>query len=559
MDQNSVNSDFFVAGGALDPEAACYVERGADQELVEGLRAGRLCYVFAPDYMGKTSLMLRTARRLQQEGVNAAWADLAELGRAGKIDHFYRSLIEQLAGQFQLSVDLEAWWSERAAMGGSQRFVSFLRDAVLPGLAGSVVILLDGMDAGLDRGVLKGLLLAIQSMYGENRHDFAYRRLSFALLGNALLSDLGRDHRQFLAGVGHRVELNDFTSAEAAPLQEGLQGVCGPAAEAGFSYIMYWTNGHPYLTQKMCLALAKADPSDCNNRHIDWLVWLMFLSSGTGVDPSLQWVEGRLKGSPKRGQLLACYGEVYQGQRVTEGGRLSEQERLKLMGLVRVENGLLKVRNDVYRLAFNLDWIKANRPFNWLRPAVVIPVVLVLVLAAAVVAFSQQKQLPAVPEQPRDLTTGFIQADTPEERLKMLAELFALTGNEDRAQYLFFEGLSPEEELALFELSDPQSMGEELVRVVQGVYTHPRLENSPHSNALLEAMSRALSRLPSPAPVVAAELRSEIDYWAAGRQAYNSQSQYAQAIEAFSAAIELNDRNPGTYFDRGLAYAGRAR
>ena len=61
--------------GALHPEAL-YIERAADQALYQALRAGELCYVLAPRQIGKSSLRVRTARKLSENGARCAELDL---------------------------------------------------------------------------------------------------------------------------------------------------------------------------------------------------------------------------------------------------------------------------------------------------------------------------------------------------------------------------------------------------------------------------------------------------------------------------------------------------
>ena len=68
MDQY-IGSDFFVDGGTLSLKAPSYVKRPADDELLEHLLHGEFCFVLTPRQMGKSSLMLRTADRLENQGV----------------------------------------------------------------------------------------------------------------------------------------------------------------------------------------------------------------------------------------------------------------------------------------------------------------------------------------------------------------------------------------------------------------------------------------------------------------------------------------------------------
>lgn len=133
-------------------------------------------------------------------------------------------------------------------------------------------------------------------------------------------------------------------------------------------------------------------------------------------------------------------------------------------------------------------------------------------------------------------------------RLTCLAELLKFPGQEPTVWELF-NSLNQEDKLAVVESSKPQDATQELVSVVKALYVD--LPNDPQGNNLLRAMNGPLRILGDP---TAHSLSTEIDRWLDGRASYDN-GKYDAAIGAYTRAIDINTRNPGTHLDRALAYA----
>ena len=120
-DSGTTPTDFFVAGGTLRFDAPSYIERPADTILRQYVAAGKLCYVLTTRQMGKSSLMNRISRALQNDGVGTVIIDLTAVGTATP-DEWYVSLLDDLQYQLDLQTDVEEWWDSQEMLPPVKRF-----------------------------------------------------------------------------------------------------------------------------------------------------------------------------------------------------------------------------------------------------------------------------------------------------------------------------------------------------------------------------------------------------------------------------------------------------
>jgi WD40 repeat protein len=420
-------ASFYVVGGTLATDAPSYVTREADRQLREALWRGDFCYVLDTRQVGKSSLMVRTAQFLKQQGVAVGILDLTRLGQSLNPDQWYYGLLLNLGGQTGCRDELRAFWQQNKELGPLQRFMEALRHVALPAAVAPdasepkpgaqafrhsgvqentpaelyspapehpntrtpntqhlnartperpspngrshLVIFIDEIDNVLNLPFpTDEFFAAIRECYTRRAHDPEMRGLTFCLLGSTTPDNLIRDVRTTPFNIGARIEPTDFTLAEAAPLAAGIAET-GRDGALLLQRVLHWTAGHPYLTQRLCRAVAE-DGAVRTAADLDRLcAQLFFTKAAREGESNLTFVSNRiLKSGVDLAGLLDMLGAVLANRPVKNDPADPLCATLRLSGMVRVVDGMLKVRNRIYATVFDLAWIRANMPdAEWRR------------------------------------------------------------------------------------------------------------------------------------------------------------------------------------------------
>ncbi|MCC3593255.1 AAA-like domain-containing protein [Microcoleus sp. PH2017_28_MFU_U_A] len=365
----------YQVGGSLEYEHPTYVKRLADSELYASLIAGEFCYVLNSRQMGKSSLQVQTMKRLREKaGFKCIAIDLTDIGSETS-DYWYFGIISELVrgGALSRKVDSDSWWQQRQLLSPSQRLSQFIEDVLLTEISQNIVIFIDEIDSILNLSWKDDFFLLIRACYNKRAINSEYKRLTFCLLGVATPADLIRDKDRTPFNIGKAIDLTGFTFDEAKPaLIPGLMGERSQEiSEEILAEVFQWTNGQPFLMQKLCQLMVYKSAS--RTADVEDLVKKYVIDNWEANDEQEHFKTIRrrllLDYQDRTALLLGIYQQILtDADRKICADNSLDQRRLQLSGLVVKRNGYLQVYNPIYAAIFNLDWVQQElaklRPYQ---------------------------------------------------------------------------------------------------------------------------------------------------------------------------------------------------
>ncbi|GAA6623411.1 AAA-like domain-containing protein [Scytonema sp. NUACC26] len=373
----------YQIGGSLTTDAPSYVERKADLELYNALKKGEFCYILNSRQMGKSSLIVKTRQRLQEQGFKCATIDMSSIGSKNITPlQWYKGVVAELCSGFKLykKINLKGWWSEHEGISLLQKLSRFISEVLLVEFPNErLFIFIDEIDSilNLDFSV-DDFFALIRYCYNQRAIDPKYNRVAFAIFGVATPSDLIQNRICTPFNIGKAIEIHGFQLEEAQPLVNGLAVISVNSPQAILKEILGWTNGQPFLTQKLCqLVITFIQESKTTGISIfpgteafwvERVVRERLIAQWTSQDEPehLRTICNRiLANSHCAGRMLGLYQQILQGVKVPTDDS-HEQIELLLSGLVVRQQGYLQVKNRIYQEVFNLEWVE--KQLGFLRP-----------------------------------------------------------------------------------------------------------------------------------------------------------------------------------------------
>lgn len=329
-----------------------YIERLADRQLESIIKdAGRPGYILVPRQMGKTNLLLRAKRKLQNDNNLFAYIDLSNQFESER--DCFRNIVDTIVDTHAVlkSILPNIEKIRDRAFPAHKEHEHELRE-ILAQVGERLVVFLDEVDVLTNSDYSDKIFAQVRSVYFSRENYPEFAKLTYVLSGVAEPSDIIKNKNISPFNIGQKIYLDDFTLNEYQIfLNKSQLQIPDTIADR----IYYWTSGNPRTTWDICSALEDLilSRSSITEKEIDDLVRQMYLQSydRAPIDHIRSLVE-------KNVELRNAVTEI----RFGKADALTDKSKIKLYlaGIISADftENISHIKNRIIENSLPEDWIQ---------------------------------------------------------------------------------------------------------------------------------------------------------------------------------------------------------
>lgn len=381
---SSVASPIFKTRGPLDPvndSAICAPRPELDQLLraVNAPTVDAYLAVLSSRQTGKTTLLYQLRQRVRPRGVGVALIDLG-LVRDLSEEQMYRFVAGEMLSELEPNLPRRTERRDVSALPTNPLdFRRFLLDLARQVRSPRLLLLMDEVEAVPDKSA--------DAFFGTLRNIFSSRRKEDEMVFEKyLIVFSGSKELHKLTGgpnsplnIADRIYLSDLDIDGVRFIASNLRRLGISVPDASTQWIFDQTNGHPYLTQKLCAQIEQWRPQSVTPEIVQRAVGEVLRS-----DDHLEKLVIQIEADQGSTDLLKA---IVRGESVPFSRIRPAVARLELLGAIRDSGPNCVVRNAIYSAAFKsqlevapLPARKGAQSHGWVRPLVFVVALVVFMI-----------------------------------------------------------------------------------------------------------------------------------------------------------------------------------